>query len=52
MADNAEELYAVVNPTGVVLYTFSDIREAVAEAAELNAMPIRGRLASRPEGPR
>jgi hypothetical protein len=51
-ADNDEELYAVVNPTGVALYTFSDIREAIAEAAELNTTPIRGRLASRPGGPR
>jgi hypothetical protein len=37
-----EELYAVVGPSGVALYTFSDLHEANAEAAELNA-PARGR---------
>jgi hypothetical protein len=40
-ADHTEELYAVFSPTGVALYTFSDIQEAIAEAAELNATHIR-----------
>lgn len=35
-AANGEPLYAVVGPTGVALYTFTDMREAIAEAAELN----------------
>ena len=34
--EKGEEVYAVVAPTGVALYTFTDIREAVAEAADLN----------------
>jgi hypothetical protein len=51
-ADHNEELYAVVNPNGVTLYTFSDIQEAITEVAELNTTPIRGRLSSRLEGTR
>jgi hypothetical protein len=35
--DNGEEVYVVVGPTGVALYSFTDIREASAEAAELNS---------------
>jgi len=31
-----EEVYMVVAPTGVQLYMFEDIRDATAEAAELN----------------
>jgi hypothetical protein len=31
-----EEVFAVVGPTGVPLYTFTDLRDAVAEATELN----------------
>ena len=34
--EDAQELYAVVAPTGVPLYTFADIREATEEAAALN----------------
>ena len=33
---NGEEVYVVVSPTGVGLYTFTDLRLATAEAAELN----------------
>jgi len=51
-ADIDEELYAVVSPAGVTLYTFGDLHEAIAEAAELNKRRIRGRLSSRPEGRR
>ena len=32
-----EQLFVVVAPTGVALYTFTDIRDATTEAAELNA---------------
>ena len=35
-AGNGEEIYVVVGPTGVGLYTFTDLRVATAEAAELN----------------
>jgi hypothetical protein len=35
--EKGEEVYVVVGPTGVALYTFTDIREAIAEAAELNS---------------
>jgi hypothetical protein len=35
-----EELYAVVGPSGVALYTFTDLRAANAEVAELNS-PLR-----------
>jgi hypothetical protein len=35
--EKGEELYAVIAPSGVALYTFSELREATAEAAELNA---------------
>jgi hypothetical protein len=31
-----EESYVVVGPTGVPLYTFTDVRDAIEEAAELN----------------
>ena len=51
-ADEHEALYAVVSPTGVALYTFGDLQEAIAEAAELNTTRIRGRLSSRLEGRR
>ena len=34
---DGEEVFLVVAPTGVQLYTFEDIREATAEAAELNS---------------
>jgi hypothetical protein len=33
---NGEEVYVVVSPAGVGLYTFTDLRVATAEAAELN----------------
>jgi hypothetical protein len=33
---NGEEVYIVVSPAGVGLYTFTDLRVATAEAAELN----------------
>ena len=33
---SGEEVYVVVSPTGVGLYTFTDLRLATAEAAELN----------------
>jgi hypothetical protein len=35
-ADDTQELFAVVDPTGVPLYTFTDIHEATEEAAALN----------------
>jgi hypothetical protein len=35
--EKGEELYAVIGPSGAALYTFSDLREATTEAAELNA---------------
>ena len=35
--EKGEEVHVVVGPTGVALYTFTDIREAIAEAAELNS---------------
>ena len=34
---NGDEVYVVVAPTGVQMYTFEDIRAATAEAAELNS---------------
>jgi hypothetical protein len=34
---NGDEVYLVVAPTGVQLYTFEEIREATAEVAELNS---------------
>jgi hypothetical protein len=33
---SGEEIYMVVSPAGVGLYTFTDLRLATAEAAELN----------------
>jgi hypothetical protein len=33
---SGEEVYIVVSPAGVGLYTFTDLRLATAEAAELN----------------
>jgi len=33
---SGEEVYVVVSPSGVGLYTFTDLRLATAEAAELN----------------
>jgi hypothetical protein len=41
------EVYLVVSPTGVPLYTFDDMRDAAAEAAVLN----RGKLAAEPAQP-
>ena len=35
-AVTGEEIYVVVSPAGVGLYTFTDLRVATAEAAELN----------------
>jgi hypothetical protein len=35
-AGGGEQVYIVVSPTGVELYTFTDLRVATAEAAELN----------------
>ena len=39
-AENGEQLYAVVASTGVTLYTFTDAREASAEALALNSRRI------------
>jgi hypothetical protein len=36
-----KEVYMVVAPTGVELYVFENIRDAIAEAAELNGQPSR-----------
>jgi hypothetical protein len=47
---SGEQLYAVLGPTGVPLYTFTDIHAAIAEAAELNAPGSSGQLTSRLEG--
>jgi hypothetical protein len=38
--ENESQLYVVVGPNGVALYTFTDAREAVAEASVLNSAPI------------
>jgi hypothetical protein len=37
---NGEEVYLVVAPTGVQLWWFQDIRDATAEAAELNSSRV------------
>lgn len=42
-----EMTYAVVTPTGVPLYTFADIRDANAEAAQLNGPILRAAARSR-----
>ena len=42
--EDGQQLYAVVAPTGVTLYTFADSREAVAEASTLNSALIPDRL--------
>ena len=34
---NGDEVYLVIAPSGVQLWWFEDIREATAEAAELNS---------------
>jgi hypothetical protein len=34
--DIGEEVYVLVGPTGVALYTFTDVSDATREAAELN----------------
>ena len=39
-AKNETQLYAVLGPTGVALYTFTDLREAIAEASALNSARI------------
>ena len=46
-AATGEQLYAVVGPTGVALYTFTDVHAAIAEAAELNAASNAGQITSR-----
>jgi hypothetical protein len=46
LSEAGEEVYLLVAPTGVQLYTFEDIREATAEAAELNK--ARAALSPRP----
>jgi hypothetical protein len=33
-------VYAVIAASGVALYTFSDLRDATAEAAELNTQDL------------
>jgi hypothetical protein len=38
-AENERELYAVVGPSGAALYTFTDARDAIAEASALNSAP-------------
>jgi hypothetical protein len=38
-AEHEQQLYGVVAPTGVTLYTFTDVREAIAEASALNSAP-------------
>jgi hypothetical protein len=45
-AENEELLYAVFGPTGVALYTFTDVSEAIAEASALNSAPSRDRGSS------
>ena len=35
--EDGEEVWVVVGPSGVALYSFIDVREATAEAAELNS---------------
>jgi hypothetical protein len=40
-AENEGQVYAVVGPTGVALYTFTDVREATAEASALNSARVR-----------
>jgi hypothetical protein len=47
-AENEQQLYAVVAPTGVTLYTFTDVREATAEASALNSARIPDRVSSWP----
>ena len=42
-----QQLYAVVAPTGVTLYTFADVREATAEASILNSTRIPDRVSLR-----
>jgi hypothetical protein len=34
---NGEEVFAVIGPSGAALYTFTELRVATAEAAELNS---------------
>jgi hypothetical protein len=46
-AGNEELLYAVVGPIGLALYTFTDVREATAEASALNSARIRNHGLSR-----
>jgi hypothetical protein len=41
--ENGEEVYVVVGPTGAALYSFTDIREAIAEAADLNETRMSNR---------
>ena len=38
--ENRETVYAVIAASGVALYTFSDLRDATAEAAELNTQDL------------
>jgi hypothetical protein len=38
---SGDEVYLVITPTGVPLYTFDDIRDAAGEAAELNTRQRR-----------
>jgi hypothetical protein len=45
--EKGEELYAVIGPSGVALYTFSDLRDATAEAAILNTPSQLDRAKSR-----
>jgi hypothetical protein len=45
--EHERQLYTVVGPTGVALYTFTDIHEAIAEASVLNTARVADRGSSR-----
>jgi hypothetical protein len=47
-AEHGQQLYAVVASTGVTLYTFTDAREASAEALALNSRRIPDRVSPWP----
>ena len=48
-AQDTEQVYAVVGPTGVALYTFTNLHEATAEAAALNKASTTDRGSDRPQ---
>jgi len=41
--DGGEEVFLIVAPTGVPLYSFTDLRAATSEVAELNSVSTRSR---------